>query len=89
MRKAITNLLVAGMFSLILTSSVRGQQVLAKSTLSKSSVNVLINGMTGASPEEKVIRAAYEKLTKLNKAALRKMVMDEEPPSGRNVIFKI
>ena len=78
MRSPVYDRIAAAMFSLILASSALGQQVPSQSSSSNTSVG-FIRSSAGITPEEKIIRGAYEKLTRLSKASLRQLAIEEEP----------
>jgi hypothetical protein len=88
MRSTIPYLIVAAICTLILIGSVQGQQVPPQSPSPKENVGALDKLLAGASPEEKIVRAAYQKLTRLSKAALRQLAIEEEPPSDDTLYLR-
>ncbi len=70
MKTRLLSFTVTAFLSVVLSAAGQPQKSSARSTSSEISETVLGKTIIGMTPEEKVVRAAYEKLTMLNKAAL-------------------
>ena len=70
MKSQFRCLVIACLLSLSFVSLVRGQEATSKTSSSRATASPIDKRAPVMSPEEKVVRAAYEKLTMLSKAAL-------------------
>jgi hypothetical protein len=70
MHSQVSNFIVACLASVFVIASASAQEAAAKTSSSNISVVSSNRKESAMTPEEKVVRAAYEKLTRLNKAAL-------------------
>ncbi len=86
MKDQISCFIVASLLTLCVVVACRAQA--PNSSSSSNDVTKVDKTPSGISLEEKIVRAAYEKLTMLNRAALFKLGSDEEPPSDPGLYLR-